>query len=81
MTSEQLLDETVMLGLRTDGIDLFRLKEDFGFDLFNAERSTIDQLIADQLAVLERNKLRLTDRGFLLCDEISELLLSRVSAD
>ncbi len=75
LTSSELYDEAIMLGLRSDGIDLRRLHADYDVDLLSSQKSLIDQLQAEHLVSLEKNILRLTDKGFLLCDEISERLL------
>jgi len=81
LTSSELYDEAIMLGLRSDGIDLRRLHADHGVDLLSGQKSLIDQLQAEQLVSLEKNILRLTDKGFLLCDEISERLLVKPSRE
>ncbi len=80
LSEGELLDEAVMLGLRSGGIDLDRLSREHGVDLLGSPRPVIESMIADRLAVRDRNLLRLTDKGFLVCDGLSELLLSRLSA-
>ncbi|MBI4547235.1 MAG: radical SAM family heme chaperone HemW [Ignavibacteriae bacterium] len=79
LTEEQLVEEAIMLGLRSDGIDLYRLSSEFGVDLLTAARSTIEQLTAEHLTTLNDHTLRLTDKGYLLCDEISEVMISSIS--
>jgi len=81
LTSSELYDEAIMLGLRSDGIDLHRLHAEHGVDLLSQHSSLIDRLLAEQLVVVEPNVLRLTDKGYLLCDEISERLLAKYSSD
>jgi oxygen-independent coproporphyrinogen-3 oxidase len=78
LTTDELLNETVMLGLRSNGVDLARLRSLHGVDLLAGSGETIDQLLAERLAVREGEVLRLTDKGYLLCDAISERLLSEV---
>lgn len=75
LSPAELYDEAIMLGLRSDGIDLHRLHAEHGVDLLSRHGPFIDQLLAEQLVVVEPNVLRLTDKGFLLCDEISGRLL------
>lgn len=79
LLAEQLLHETVMLGLRSDGVNLRSMGEQFGPHLPGRMVEFSRQLFEQRLAVQEGDNLRLTDKGFLLCDEISEVLLSRLS--
>ena len=80
LRNDQLLDEIIMLGLRSRGVNLQELKERLGVDLMRARRLKIDQLINEKLATLETTTLRLTSKGMLICDEISQLLLASASA-
>ncbi|HZY10027.1 MAG TPA: coproporphyrinogen-III oxidase family protein, partial [Bacteroidota bacterium] len=77
---EQSIDEFVMLGLRSSGVDLLQLKNALGVNLLNDTDGTIKQLIDHNLAVVDKQVLRLTQKGFLLCDEISKSFLSRQEA-
>jgi oxygen-independent coproporphyrinogen-3 oxidase len=76
----QLFDERIMLGLRSDGIDLERLRREFGGEVLAPYRETIDLLIGEQLATATEASLRLTDKGYLLCDEITQRFLATPSA-
>jgi len=78
LTAEERCDEAVMLGLRSGGVDLHRLHSEGGIDLLSTNRRLIERLVGEGLATCERNVLRLTDKGFLLCDSISENLLAAV---
>jgi oxygen-independent coproporphyrinogen-3 oxidase len=80
LTADELLDEAVMLGLRSTGVDLENIKRQHGIDLLEVNRETIQHILRDKLAVLDRSILRLTDKGYPVCDEISGLLLSGVPA-
>ena len=74
--SAQLLRERIFLGLRSGGLSLDRLASDFG-EGWLAEREAILRALADEgLATLEGPRLRLTRRGFVLCDEIGARLCS-----
>ncbi|MBI1804149.1 MAG: radical SAM family heme chaperone HemW [Ignavibacteriae bacterium] len=79
LTSGQYLDEAIMLGLRGEGIHLDRLNARHGIDLVASDQSTIDNLISECLLVHDPPFLRLTDKGYLLCDEISKVLLAHLS--
>jgi oxygen-independent coproporphyrinogen-3 oxidase len=72
---EQLFDEAVMLGLRGEGLDLGQLRSRYGVDLLANNAGEIERFEGDGLMLVEGERLRLTDKGYLLCDEICELLL------
>jgi oxygen-independent coproporphyrinogen-3 oxidase len=62
--------EMLMLGLRTvQGVDLLRFRREYGTDLLNHLREMIGSLDAAGLILMTDERLRLTDRGFLLSDE------------
>ena len=71
----ELLDERILLGLRTGGLDVQGLGLDFGVDLAVGQRDVMQWMIQERLARPERGLLRLTPEGFLLCDEIISRLL------
>jgi len=75
LTRGQLLAEAIMLGLRSDGIDLEALIRRFGVDLRRGSGELIGQLLAGGLALEESGMLRLSDKGYLVCDKIVEMLL------
>jgi oxygen-independent coproporphyrinogen-3 oxidase len=72
---EQLLDESIMLGLRSDGINFYQIKSKYGLDLLDLKAADIYDLISRKFAVMNEEILRLTDAGFLVCDEICKLLI------
>jgi oxygen-independent coproporphyrinogen-3 oxidase len=74
LTIEQLVREEILLGLRSDGIDVAGFRKRYDRDLLVSRRSQIDSLIDSEMATLERGKLRLTVKGYLVCDEISAAL-------
>lgn len=76
LTKEQLHDEAVFLGLRSDGIDVAGFRKRFQKDLLVEHKSTIDHLLASNLAIHEEGRLRLTAKGYSLCDEICFSFLS-----
>jgi oxygen-independent coproporphyrinogen III oxidase len=70
----QLLRERIFLGLRSGGLSLDELASGFG-DGWLAERRAILRALADEgLAILEGPRLRLTRRGYVVCDEIGARL-------
>jgi oxygen-independent coproporphyrinogen-3 oxidase len=68
--ARELLRERIFLGLRSSGVDLARLQRDFGYDLMARQGEKVQWLLAEKQAVLEGGILRLTSKGYLLCDEI-----------
>lgn len=71
LSSEQRIEETVMLGLRMrEGICLKSLSEREGYDLLTEKRETIDRLLHANLIKIESGYLRLTDEGILVADEV-----------
>jgi coproporphyrinogen III oxidase-like Fe-S oxidoreductase len=56
--------------LRSEGIDIAGFRKRYGKDLLTEHRSRLRDLIDNSLAVLENGTLRLTSRGYMVCDEI-----------
>jgi hypothetical protein len=56
--------------LRSSGIDLGRFRERHGIDLESDYRDIITRLLESRLATSDGKFLRLTSRGYALCDEI-----------
>ncbi len=75
LSRSQLLSEAIMLGLRADGVDLAMLLERYGDDLRTRCSGVIGGLMSDGLARIELGKLALSDKGYLLCDKIVEMLV------
>lgn len=73
--AKELMNERVFLGLRCDGLDLKQFENEFGVALSSSHGHTIQQLVDEEYAAIEDSRLRLTPKGFLLCDEISQRLL------
>ncbi|MEK6756798.1 MAG: radical SAM family heme chaperone HemW [Bacteroidota bacterium] len=71
LTTDQLITEEVFLGLRGDGVDVAGFQKNYGRDLLAEHRQKVDALINDGMATVEDGKLRLTAKGYLVCDEIS----------
>ena len=72
---KEMLNERIFLGLRSGGVDLARLTRDFGCDRDAIQGATMGWLLDERMAVLEGDILRLTPKGYLLCDEICSKLL------
>jgi oxygen-independent coproporphyrinogen-3 oxidase len=75
LSARQLLNERIFLGLRSDGIDLSRLRQDSSL-VFPPDRDDLVRtLVEEGKATIEGQKLRLTAAGFLLCDEIAHRMM------
>jgi oxygen-independent coproporphyrinogen-3 oxidase len=73
VTRAQLCNERIFLGLRSAGLDLARLEREFA--LPPDRLALAGALVEEGAAVLEGGTLRLTDRGYMLCDEISARMM------
>lgn len=71
----EMLIERIFLGLRSSGVDLMRLQQDFGYDLPLRQEDRLKWLLNEKMVALDSGVLCLTSKGFLLCDEICSMLL------
>ena len=76
LDATQLFEEAVMLGLRNGLIDLKEIERCHGVDLLQAGRVVIEEAVAVGLAKLRGAQMSLTEKGFLVCDEITRTLVS-----
>ncbi|MBI4535700.1 MAG: radical SAM family heme chaperone HemW [Ignavibacteriae bacterium] len=76
LSCDQLLTERIFLGLRCDGVNLDRLRNDFGDDFRATHSMIIDALLAAQALTFDAQSLRLTSKGYLVCDEICARLIA-----
>ena len=73
LTENQFMEEAIFLGLRSEGIDLEQLRRRFSCDLSTENASMISELIQQGSARMENGRLRLTAKGYVLCDEICQM--------
>jgi oxygen-independent coproporphyrinogen-3 oxidase len=71
----EIYNERIYLGLRSRGINLKQLEEEFNINLLKHEERFFKELIENGFAVVENDMLRLTKKGYLLVDEICEQLM------
>jgi oxygen-independent coproporphyrinogen-3 oxidase len=76
LSLQQLMDEEIFLGLRSDGIDVAGFRKKYGRDFFEMNRKKLNDLLDADLARFHDNRLRLTPRGYLVCDEICSSFLA-----
>jgi oxygen-independent coproporphyrinogen-3 oxidase len=73
VTRAQQCNERIFLGLRSSGLDIRALGDEFGLP---ADRLALaGALVEEGAAVLEGGTLRLTARGYMLCDEIAARMM------
>ena len=75
----ELVHERILLGLRSGGLDLARLSADLAYDLPHRQERMMHWMIEEGLATQVEQRLRLTRKGYMLCDEISARLARDVS--
>ncbi len=75
LTPEQMRDEFIMLSLRSKGININEFVEKFGDEWIKKRISFIDEIVSKGFLIYENNLIKLTKRGYPLCDEIVKELL------
>jgi coproporphyrinogen III oxidase-like Fe-S oxidoreductase len=70
-----LLRERLLLGLRMGELDPEPLRRDFHFDLYAEREPELRRLLDDEALVMDEGGIRLTRKGYLLCDAIAAMLL------
>ena len=71
----EFVAERIFLGLRNGSLDLAALAKSFGYDLDTRAAPVVAGLVEAGLVRRELNTLALTDKGYLVCDEICRRLL------
>jgi oxygen-independent coproporphyrinogen-3 oxidase len=74
LTREQMLYEYIMLGLRSDGIIIKDLTEKFGSAWIEERMGKLKFFEKEGLLFID-NFIRLTQKGYALCDKILEVIL------
>jgi oxygen-independent coproporphyrinogen-3 oxidase len=70
LSETTLREEAIFLGLRSEGIGLEEFRLRYAHDLSIENSSTISDLIQKGLARMNDGRLKLTAKGYLVCDEI-----------
>jgi oxygen-independent coproporphyrinogen III oxidase len=71
----QQFNEYVMLALRSSGLDLNEFKNMFGTNWINGKYDYFNKLMNKNLVTLDEDYLRLTPKGYAVCDEILKEIL------
>lgn len=75
LTPEEIHSEFVMLALRSSGIELKNYKKRFGNDWLKKNNSYFEELLKKDLILFNDETLKLTAKGYTLCDEILKNIL------
>lgn len=75
LTDEEMLEEFVMLSLRSRGLDTAMLEEMFGIELLTRNNNYLNTLVNKELLIRKDNLYSLTPGGYAVCDEIVANLL------
>lgn len=70
LTNQQMMNEFVMLALRSKGLNLKEFNLKFGDDWINKNFKQIELLIKNNFIFETENILSLTKKGYAVCDEI-----------
>jgi oxygen-independent coproporphyrinogen III oxidase len=71
LTDTQILNEMIMLGLRSEGLEIKKINKKFNLDLMEQLKPLITNFINKDLLIADKDRLCLTDSGYLLCQEIT----------
>jgi len=70
LTQNEMLEEYVMLALRSKGLDLIELKNLFGNRWFEHNKNFLTQLRKENFLTTKNNLISFTPKGYAICDEI-----------
>jgi oxygen-independent coproporphyrinogen III oxidase len=73
----QQLNEYVMLALRSDGLNLTELKENFGDQWIKDNYNYFTRLENQNMLKINNSIIRLTKKGYAVCDEILSNIFSK----
>jgi oxygen-independent coproporphyrinogen-3 oxidase len=74
LSEDSMVVERFFLGLRSDGVRLDEFRGEFRRSLFERHGTLIDELVQQGMMTVNNDALRLTSKGYLLCDEMSARL-------
>jgi putative oxygen-independent coproporphyrinogen III oxidase len=79
LCENQAFNEYVMTSIRTNrGIDLIKVKQDFGQDLVKKHHGFLSRCSTDKLLSMDQQHIILTDKGMILADSIIIELMNEV---
>jgi len=75
INDEQMHDEYVMLALRSSGLNINDYKKKFSDDWIKRNNSYFELLKNEQHLIIDSNWIKLTSKGYAVCDEILKNIL------
>ncbi len=75
INKEQMLDEYIMLALRSKGLDLNEFRNIFGEDWLKINLDYLTKLMNKKFLIIDDKYIRLTKSGYAVCDEIISNIL------
>lgn len=75
ITKNQMHDEYIMLSLRSSGLDLIDYNKRFNNDWINKNNDYFNLLKKENLITIGNNWIKLTSKGYAVCDEILKNIL------
>ncbi|MEI7812088.1 MAG: radical SAM family heme chaperone HemW [Ignavibacteria bacterium] len=75
LTDEQMLNEYVMLAMRSGGLNITGLKQKFGDDWINKKSRYLQSFEERGFLLISHDTIQLTSKGYALCDEILARIL------
>ena len=76
LTSKELIEERIMLGLRTEkGLNIYRLKQDLNYDILKEKGDVIQNLLDNKFVKIEENHLKICEDKFYVSNSIIEKLI------
>lgn len=74
LTQEQIINEILFLGLRSNGISFSKISKLLQKDFKKIYTNEINYLIENKFAKVQQDVLRLTPKGYIITDEIFSML-------
>lgn len=75
INGEKQIEEFVMLALRSNGLNLISFKNKFGVEWVNKRMCLFEDYKEKKYLVMENDLIRLTPKGYAVCDEIVKNIL------
>ncbi len=70
LNKKEQTEEFVMLALRSNGLDLTKLRKLFGNDFIMKNKDFLDELVLNKFIIKSANIIKFTRKGYAVCDEI-----------